>query len=476
MAMTGGAAGGGGCAFSATATGAQVAGRTWVAYHLAGTAIGAGKGAWQTYARGGATTGDYLGSMTIGAFHGTVNPAGTAVSLATSATGYYGAKLAGADHQTAVKAMMVGDMVGGIGWSFYQAKSLNGWSGVRSEATWQAAGLTAGISHSLITGNDMLDSVSKASGFVNSLRAFQRVCFAAGTPLLTPEGSKPIEQFRVGDLLLSRNEFDPEGPVEPKTIEEVFVRLGRILHLHVGGQVIRTTAEHPFFAYNKGWTPAAELRVGDKLLSHDSQWMSVEDLLDTGEYETVYNLRIADFHTYFVGCGEWGFSVWAHNAYRGELPKRLDELEPGFAVPYGFKDHAEYKAFVARLRAGLPEGVEPVFQGSSVTGRKYKTTDTGREGDAFDFGRKSDFDIGLVHKGLFDRAAATGLLRTKQDPPRIGPIKLDSELAGQLGLNPVLQALNQMSGRKVEFNLYGDPQDVVGHRIYVPGGAYGGSL
>ena len=24
-------------------------------------------------------------------------------------------------------------------------------------------------------------------------------------------------------------------------------------------------------------------------------------------------MRIADFHTYFVGCQEWGFSVWAHN-------------------------------------------------------------------------------------------------------------------------------------------------------------------
>ena len=28
----------------------------------------------------------------------------------------------------------------------------------------------------------------------------------------------------------------------------------------------------------------------------------------------VYNLRIADYHTYFVGSRDWGFSVWAHNA------------------------------------------------------------------------------------------------------------------------------------------------------------------
>jgi hypothetical protein len=42
--------------------------------------------------------------------------------------------------------------------------------------------------------------------------------------------------------------------------------------------------------------------------------VAVEDLLDTGEYETLYNLRVADHHTYFVGSREWGFSVWAHNA------------------------------------------------------------------------------------------------------------------------------------------------------------------
>jgi hypothetical protein len=28
---------------------------------------------------------------------------------------------------------------------------------------------------------------------------------------------------------------------------------------------------------------------------------------------------IADWHTYFVGCDEWGFSVWAHNSCIVEL-------------------------------------------------------------------------------------------------------------------------------------------------------------
>lgn len=154
-----------------------------------------------------------------------------------------------------------------------------------------------------------------AQGSVMLRKALLSACFAAGTPLLTPNGHKPIEEFLVGDLLLSRSEFDPDGPVEAKQVEEVFVRTGKVLHLHVGGQIIKTTQEHPFWVKDKGWIPACELLVGDLLSTHDGRWVPVEDLHDTGEYETLYNLRVRDFATYFVGGEEWRFSVWAHNAY-----------------------------------------------------------------------------------------------------------------------------------------------------------------
>lgn len=31
--------------------------------------------------------------------------------------------------------------------------------------------------------------------------------------------------------------------------------------------------------------------------------------------EPIYNLQVADHHTYFVGSQSWGFGVWAHNLY-----------------------------------------------------------------------------------------------------------------------------------------------------------------
>lgn len=127
--------------------------------------------------------------------------------------------------------------------------------------------------------------------------------------------------------MLSRDESNADGLIVAQTVEEVFVRQGLVWHLHIGGQVIRTTAEHPFYAWGKGWVPCHELVVGDTLLGEDGRWLTVEDLLDTGVWETVYNLRVADFHTYFVGCDEWGFSVWAHNAECAVVQKSAKKWE-----------------------------------------------------------------------------------------------------------------------------------------------------
>jgi intein/homing endonuclease len=112
---------------------------------------------------------------------------------------------------------------------------------------------------------------------------------------------------------LARSESDLAGRVEPKVVEETFKRLGRVWNLRVRGKVIRTSDEHPFFVRGKGWIEATRLRPGDLLTSADGQWIAVEEVYDTGEYETLYNIRVADYHTYFVSGDGWGFSVWAHN-------------------------------------------------------------------------------------------------------------------------------------------------------------------
>ena len=100
----------------------------------------------------------------------------------------------------------------------------------------------------------------------------------------------------------------------PARVEAVFQRSTPLLDLRVGGRVIRTTAEHPFWVERRGWTePAQQLMAGDRLLSHDGRSV-VLDGVEGSRDVPVFNMPIADDHTYFVGSNEWGFSVWAHNA------------------------------------------------------------------------------------------------------------------------------------------------------------------
>jgi hypothetical protein len=88
--------------------------------------------------------------------------------------------------------------------------------------------------------------------------------------------------------------------------------------LHLGGQTIRTTAEHPFYVQGRGWVAAGELSVHELLVLHDGRTLPVQAIRLTAEFATVYNFRVAEHHTYFVGdCDTWGWCVWVHNTYTG---------------------------------------------------------------------------------------------------------------------------------------------------------------
>ncbi|MBI1830008.1 MAG: hypothetical protein HYR84_00995 [Planctomycetes bacterium] len=155
------------------------------------------------------------------------------------------------------------------------------------------------------------------------MRDYLTNCFTAETPVLTKRGWIPFAELAVWDEVASRDENNPDGPVEFKAVEETFRTVAPIWHLHVGGQVIRTTDEHPFYVKDHGWTAAKDLQEGDLLPGHDGRWTPVEEVLDAGYEDVVYNCRIADYHTYFVGDDDsWGFSVWAHNLCVTPLPRR----------------------------------------------------------------------------------------------------------------------------------------------------------
>ena len=148
-------------------------------------------------------------------------------------------------------------------------------------------------------------------------------CFVAGTQVLMADDStKPIEQIKVGDWVLSRADGDKNGKVEAKQVKQVFVKdVAHTLKLKLSsGEEVETTGGHRFYTEDKGWLKAKEFGLGTSIVTRAGP--SVQVLAATAKAHEkpvpVYNFEVEDNHTYFVGSSE----MWAHNQqgpYRGGL-------------------------------------------------------------------------------------------------------------------------------------------------------------
>lgn len=106
-----------------------------------------------------------------------------------------------------------------------------------------------------------------ATGFISG-GLTSKVCFVAGTPVLSAAGHVAIEDIREGDLFWAQ---DPEtGEKALKRVVQTFVNeTTELVRITVNEEIITSTPEHPFYVKNKGWTSAEELRIGDVFLTHE---------------------------------------------------------------------------------------------------------------------------------------------------------------------------------------------------------------
>lgn len=132
--------------------------------------------------------------------------------------------------------------------------------------------------------------------------------FAAGTPVLTPDGPLPIERIAVGQLVASRNENSFADA--PRAVEQLFGRVApsyRLLQTDRG--TLTLTDEHPLWVQGKGWTEAQEIAVDDVIAGSQGDAL-VQSNQAVAKPLRVYNFTVASTHNYFVG----GEGIWAHNA------------------------------------------------------------------------------------------------------------------------------------------------------------------
>ena len=154
-------------------------------------------------------------------------------------------------------------------------------------------------------------------------QAFNKGCFMAGTLVNTKEGLKPIEEVKIGEYVMSRNE--ESGETSYKKVTDTLIRSTyNICTIELENGKIKSTTGHLFMVKDKWWKAAAELKAGDILETADGKCKVVKSITveEKGYPVTTYNLSVEDNHTFFVGK----LGVLTHNM-KGFTPCELaDEV------------------------------------------------------------------------------------------------------------------------------------------------------
>jgi len=177
--------------------------------------------------------------------------------------------------------------------------------------------------------------------------------FSGDTLVMTAGGAKPIAELVEGDLVLAYNEAT--GKVGPYPIVDTISHIDpEIVLLTIDGELIETTAEHPFYemesapwlavgALQGRWTDAIDLQAGDLVWQADGTSGVVQAVEIVARQQRMYNLTVDVAHTFFVGRGQWlvhndcwtatgsltntenALSHW--NKHKGEFPQLNNSLE-----------------------------------------------------------------------------------------------------------------------------------------------------
>nr|WP_279535988.1 RHS repeat-associated core domain-containing protein [Blastococcus xanthinilyticus] len=143
--------------------------------------------------------------------------------------------------------------------------------------------------------------------------------FTRETPVLMADGTtQPISDIDVGDLVAAKDPITGELTTQPVLNvivgygdkHLIGVTTGRAPPAEAGAATTLdgqdawvATADHPIWVAGRGWTDAEDLAVKDVTVAADGERRAVVRVIDFGWMagQLVYNLSVANIHTFVVG-------------------------------------------------------------------------------------------------------------------------------------------------------------------------------
>ncbi|MFG2457849.1 Hint domain-containing protein [Streptomyces sp. NPDC048523] len=188
---------------------------------------------------------------------------------------------------------------------------------------------------------DALANLTKTGRAAKAAAAGQ--CFPPGTPIATADGTKKIEDIKVGDRVWAA---DPvTGKQTLRRVTQLFHRTADgLVRIDAGGRHVRATPGHPFQVKGKGWVDAGDLEPGDRLEKRDGTTVAVDGVSELPGPAEVFNFEVEADHTYYATdldvlvhntCGEYseiyenGTAILASIDSKGILNTAVEVVKDG---------------------------------------------------------------------------------------------------------------------------------------------------
>jgi RHS repeat-associated protein len=247
--------------------------------------------------------------------------------------------------------------------------------------------------------------------------------FRSSTPVETKQGEQAIGTLKVGEQVLAYNPKTKQMEDEPilhvwinhdhDLVDLTITTKSHAPHSTVttiARETIHTTEKHPFFTEEKGFLPVAQLKVGMHLLQADGRYGVVTGFRLVPGVAVMYNLEVAQDHTYTVGVGQWV----VHNC--GTRPGDVVPYKPsnspfenhhGILNVWGKNNISEYDGDDAPTVALTPDQHNATR--SAFASWRYERT--GSVTGAINWSTVSPQDIQGLAEDMFDAAGVPGEVR-----------------------------------------------------------------
>ena len=123
-------------------------------------------------------------------------------------------------------------------------------------------------------------------------------CFAAGTPVHTITGLRPIESVEIGDQVLTQDPRTGAIGFQP-VLAAVHNKPDRLWKIKLGDETIRATGIHRFWKVGQGWVKARDLKPADIIRTLGG--VAEVARVDLDSVQPVFNLDVYESESFFVG-------------------------------------------------------------------------------------------------------------------------------------------------------------------------------